>query len=142
MMTRKQFLRSALEASAAALGVTILSACGGTAPQPFPDSAMAKNPMGSGGGSDAMTPDAQTHGCLQDGTAVTIYSNHGHVLVVTISDMTAGRQKSYDIQGTSDHPHTVVLTAAQFQQLAQNQAIMTTSSFDADHSHDILVACA
>jgi len=141
MMTRKQFLRSALEVSAAALGVTILSACGGTAPQPLPDSGTQKNPMGSGGG-DAMTSDAGTHGCLQDGTAVTIYTNHGHVLVVTIADVMAGQQKSYDIQGTSDHPHTVVLTAAHFQELAQNQAIMTTSSFDADHSHDILVACA
>ena len=142
MMTRKQFLRSALEASAAALGVTILSACGGTAPQPLPDSNTTKNPMGSGSGSDAMTPDAGTHGCVQDGTAVTIYTNHGHVLVVTTADVTAGRQIRYDIQGTSDHPHTVVLTAAHFQQLAQNQAIMTVSSFDADHSHDILVACA
>ena len=76
------------------------------------------------------------------GTTSTIGDNHGHVLVVSAADVTAGTAKQYHIRGTSDHDHTVDLTADHFLTLRANQAIMTTSSFDASHDHSIMVACA
>ncbi|MGE5182407.1 MAG: hypothetical protein ACM31C_10115 [Acidobacteriota bacterium] len=132
MMTRKQFLRRALELSAATFGLTVLSACGGS-PTPTPD---------GGPGVDARPGGSAAGRCAMDGTSSTIGDNHGHVLVVPMQDVAAGVDVTYHIQGTSDHDHTVVLRAADFASLQQDRAIMTTSSFDADHSHAVMVACA
>jgi hypothetical protein len=145
MMTRKQFLRSALSLSATALGLTVLSSCTGSPRTPAPDGSLGRidappgglgSNMGSGSGS------APTSRCAQAGTQVTIGDNHGHILVVSEADIAAGGNKSYDIQGTSDHPHTVTLSADDFAALGANNAIMTTSTFDDGHDHSILVACA
>jgi hypothetical protein len=80
--------------------------------------------------------------CEMNGTSVAIGSNHGHTLVVSKEDVAAGVDKSYDITGTSDHPHTVMITAAQFAMLEQNTSITTVSSTDDLHSHSIKVSCA
>jgi hypothetical protein len=76
-----------------------------------------------------------------NGTNVVIGANHGHVLVVSKADVMAGVAKTYHIQGTSLHDHTVTITAAQFAMLAANTSISTTSSTDG-HSHPITVMCA
>ena len=133
MLTRKQFLSAALQVSAGALGLTLLHACSSNGqPQPSPQP-----------GPDAGSQQPNTQGkCLTNGTNVTIGTNHGHVMVVAKADIAAGQAKTYHIQGTSDHDHTVMLTATQFAQLAADNAIMTESSVDADHSHLIMVACA
>src|SRR5262245_1805251 len=65
--------------------------------------------------------------CLANGTHVNIGSNHGHVLAVTIADINAGVDKSYDIRGTADHTHTVTLTAADFASLKQNTGVNEAS---------------
>jgi hypothetical protein len=83
-----------------------------------------------------------TSRCAQDGTDVTIGENHGHVLVVTKDDVAAGAPKTYHIRGSSDHDHTVDLSADHFASLQADHAIMTISSDDADHTHSIVVACA
>ena len=93
MLTRKQFLRSALGPGAATLGLTVLAGCDTTAP----------GPDATGGSAS----------CLQNGTRVMIGANHGHVLVVTKPE-----------------------------QLCDNHASMVTSSFEPEHSHDIMIACA
>src|ERR1044071_778619 len=121
MWTRKQFLVAALETTGAALGLTILSACGSSS-SPGADAAPAS--------------------CLQNGTTAMIAANHGQVLMVSKADVAAGAAKSYDIRGTADHTHTVALTADHLHDLAENHAIMTTSPTDASHSHEIMVACA
>jgi len=149
MMTRKQFLRSALELSAAALGLTVLSSCTGPrAPSPdggvgridAPPGGLGSSNNGSGSGSGSGS--ASTPRCVQNGTNVTIGTNHGHVLVVTSDEIGAAQQKSYSIQGTSNHDHTVTLTAEEYDTLLADRAVMTKSTFDADHDHTILVACA
>ncbi len=124
MMTRKQFLRSALEISAAALGLTMLHAC--------------SNTYGSSTGS---SPPANGN-CLQNGTTTTIAANHGHVLVVSKDDVAAATDKTYDIRGTATHTHSVTITSDMFDQLAGDHAIMTTSTVTESHSHAIMVACA
>jgi len=144
-MTRKQFLRSALQLSATALGLTVLSSCTGSPRTPAPDGALGRvdaPPGGLGSNKDSGSDSAPTSRCAQDGTSVTIGTNHGHILVVSQADIDAGGNKSYDIQGTSSHAHTVALSADDFAALGANNAIMTTSTFDDDHDHSILVACA
>src|SRR5690242_13655428 len=117
MLTRKQFLRSVVTACAGTLGLVVLG-CGTEAPRTTPD---APPPGDGGSGSsagDGGNGDAGPLGrCVADGTTSVIADNHGHVLVVTKDDVAAGADKAYDIQGTSDHPHTVTITAAMFAQL-------------------------
>ncbi len=145
MMTRKQFLRSALDVAAATIGLTILSACNGSStPTPGADAA---GTVGSGSGSGPGSGAGSASACIQNGTTVNIVANHGHVLVVSKDDVAAAQQKSYDIMGTADHTHTVTITAAMFQQLATDQAIMTQSTVNnsatfGTHNHPIMVACA
>jgi hypothetical protein len=76
-----------------------------------------------------------------NGTNVVIGANHGHTLVVPKTDVMAGADKTYDIQGTSPHSHTVTITAAQFAALAANMSVSTVSSLDG-HTHSIMVTCA
>jgi hypothetical protein len=80
--------------------------------------------------------------CTTNGTISTIGSNHGHVLVVSKTEVAAGVPKTYDIQGTASHTHSVTVTAAMFTMLKSNTTIMTTSTNDSGHSHPITVMCA
>lgn len=78
--------------------------------------------------------------CLDNGTSSSIGSNHGHSLTVSKADVTAGTEKTYNIQGSSGHPHTV--TAVNFTALKGNNSISVTSSADAGHTHSVTVSCA
>ncbi|MCS6799767.1 MAG: hypothetical protein NZ898_14840 [Myxococcota bacterium] len=91
------------------------------------DASMA---MEGGGGTSCTSP------------SVTIGDNHGHEMTVTAADVEAGVEKTYGIQGTSRHPHTVTLTAAHFADLRAGRTVMVRSSTDAAHAHDITVRCA
>lgn len=83
---------------------------------------------GGGGGSGACGAD--------------ITSNHGHTLSVSQADVTAGVDKTYNIQGGAPHDHTVTLTAAHFASLAQGKSVSVTSSSAAAHDHSVTVTCA
>jgi len=145
MLTRKQFLHRALGACAGALGLTLLHACGDDS-VPGGDGTGGGN---GGGGGNQVPPDAPTTPiarCVQNGTMVTIRTNHGHVMVVSKEDVAARAQKSYDIHGSADHTHTVTISADQMAQLATNNAITMSSSLDSSptfgtHAHDVMVAC-
>lgn len=86
------------------------------------------------------TPTAKS--CLDNGTNSSISSNHGHTLIVSKADVLAGSDKTYNIQGTSNHPHTVTITSSQFSTLQSNQSITVTSSSDDAHTHSVTVQCA
>jgi hypothetical protein len=120
-MTRIDFLRTLAGAGAAALGTSVLLACG-------------SDDEDDDGGGDP--------NCAANGTRATIGANHGHALTVAMADVTAAVEKSYDIRGSSDHPHTVTITAAQFATLATNNSLQVSSSSDAGHTHTITVTCA
>ena len=77
-----------------------------------------------------------------NGTVTTISSNHGHVLVVSKADVAAAQDITYHIMGAASHDHTVLITAAMFQTLEQNNGVMTTSTTTAQHDHPITVVCA
>ena len=81
--------------------------------------------------------------CLANGAnASAITSNHGHTLVVAKADIEAGLEKSYAIQGSSGHNHTIVLTTSNFDTLKSTKTLKVESSRDSSHTHDVTVSCA
>jgi hypothetical protein len=68
--------------------------------------------------------------------------NHGHVLTVSFEDVKAGAEKTYDLAGTSGHPHTVTLSPDDMKNLLAGQIFRTKSSRDRQHAHRVLVRCA
>ena len=71
-----------------------------------------------------------------------VSANHGHVATVASVDLTAGNAVTLDIRGTADHPHTVVLTAAEVVQIRDGQRVTKTSTTDSSaafgtHLHTI-----
>jgi hypothetical protein len=120
-MTRKEFLTNLLGAAGA---TALLAGCGDD----------------GGGSSDSSI----TRNCAMNGTTVTIDTNHGHVLMVTASDVAAGVQKSYDITGTAAHSHMVTVTAANFATLQSNAngSVQVTSTSGGMHTHTVTILCA
>jgi hypothetical protein len=70
-----------------------------------------------------------------------VATNHGHTMSVSSAELMAGADRTYDIQGSSAHHHTVALTAAHFADLEAGKVVVVTSSTDAGHSHDVTVTC-
>jgi hypothetical protein len=93
----------------------------------------------SSGGGDSTT--GEPGACVAD-PDVEIGSNHGHELVVPLADVMAGVEATYDIQGTSMHPHSVTLTAEHFTMLQGGMQVMVDSSNDNGHTHAVTVSCA
>lgn len=118
--TRTEFIQGALLACVGGFAAT---ACGG-------DDA----PDGDGGNGGSSSADGAC--------GTTIATNHGHKMTVTRAQAEAGVAKSYDIQGDSNHPHTVELTAAQMTLLAGGDPVTVESSNDANHSHSVTISCA
>ncbi|MBX3251836.1 MAG: twin-arginine translocation signal domain-containing protein [Myxococcales bacterium] len=78
-----------------------------------------------------------------ESVTTTIGRNHGHSLTVSADDVMAGVERSYNIQGSSRHPHTVVVTPAHFAALAAGMTVTVTSSRDGspEHPHDVTLRC-
>ena len=118
-ITRKQFLETVLTALGAMVAVGA-AGCGGG----------SSSSNSSGGGN-----------CSTNNAAVTIENNHGHVLTVTPADVKAAVGKTYHIQGSASHDHTVQVGTPDFQQLAQGQTVYKTSSLTNNHQHPITIVC-
>ena len=80
-------------------------------------------------------------GCSEENQSVIISSNHGHELVIPISDFVKPLERTYDIRGNSSHGHTVTLTPNDFEQLKAGTIIEVESSVGS-HGHTIEIACA
>ncbi|RMG96739.1 MAG: hypothetical protein D6705_10475 [Deltaproteobacteria bacterium] len=96
-------------------------------------------------GSDTGTAGGSSGGvgaCSEPPVAM-IANNHpaAHSLVVPLEDVEAGVDKVYDIQGASAHPHTVMVSAADFAALAAGDPIQIESSLDAGHTHLVTIVC-
>ncbi|HEX3758736.1 MAG TPA: hypothetical protein VHW23_08510 [Kofleriaceae bacterium] len=133
-ITRKEFLGRLLGSAAGLVGAAVVVGC----------SSSSDSGGGGGGTPDAgSTPSDAAHAtsCTMNGTVSTIGANHGHVLLVSKQDVTAGVDKTYDITGTANHPHSVTVTAAMFGMLKNDTTVMTTSTTDASHNHPITVMC-
>lgn len=114
-MTRRQFLGTA------ALG-TAVAACGG------------------GGGDDG---GGTGKDCVMNGTSAQISSNHGHTITVSMADVMAAADKTYDITGSAAHSHSVTVTAANFASLMNNPdgSVMVTSTTGDAHTHTVTILC-
>ena len=94
---------------------------------------------------DAPTPttDPDPLGNCDNGTTATnISSNHGHSLAVSAADVQSGAEKTYTIQGSSGHDHSVTLTATNFTTLGNGQSLGVTSTAGGGHTHSVTVTCA
>ncbi len=80
--------------------------------------------------------------CISNGTASTIGSNHGHTITVSKEEVDAAVDKTYSIQGSSGHDHSLTITAADFNSLKGKTAISVTSTNGDDHTHTVSVSCA
>ncbi len=147
MLNRNEFLRSSVGLAAAWFG---FAACGkdpssgGDADGTMIDAgddvdAAVKNDAGLT--RDAAT-DSPAASCSMNGTSVAIGSNHGHTMTVSKAEVAAAVEKTYDIQGTSAHPHSVTVTAADFAKLANNMDVVVMSTTNSMHSHSVTVRCA
>lgn len=147
-LTRKQFLGSALKGLGGAAALAWLASC--TSSTPTATDASTDGPRNDAPRADAHAGadappaglDATVKRCTTNGTIDTIASNHGHVLLVTKQDIQSGVQKTYDIQGTAMHAHSVVVTVAMFAMLQADTTVMLTSTVGGSHSHAVTIACA
>ena len=90
---------------------------------------------GCGGGSGGGSPSGPTAG---PGDKLGIISaNHGHSAVITAAQLAAGGAVTLSIRGSSDHPHSVDLSAQEVQAIAANQTVTKTSSDDDSHTHNV-----
>ena len=123
VLSRREFTAASALAALSGVAITI-SACGGssnssTSPAPVPTPAPTPTPAAGG-----------------DVTG-SVGSNHGHTAVITAAELTAGTNVVLDIQGTSDHPHTVILDAAEVAMIAGGQEVAKQSSNDMAHAHTV-----
>ncbi len=118
--TRRHFLKSTLFVGSAAL---LLSACD--------DDASDYPPAGGDGGL------ADAGGAR--GLLTTVASNHGHVLLVPVSDLWAGAAVTYDIAGTSGHSHWVTLAEGDWSSLREYGSLTLESTDAGGHSHSVMV---
>jgi hypothetical protein len=116
-MNRKEFLQSLLGLG---VGASALAACGS-----------------DDGGKDAQG----AANCLLNGTNAQVGTNHGHAISVSVADLNAGADKTYDITGSSPHAHSVTITAAMFTMLKANTSITVTSTSGGGHTHTVTVGC-
>ncbi|WP_299530482.1 hypothetical protein [Ulvibacterium sp.] len=83
--------------------------------------------------------------CLENGGLGNISENHGHSLTIPKEDILAAEEKTYDIQGFSDHTHTITLTVQDFTALKDvnpSRAVDIYTSTENDHRHSVIIVCA
>jgi hypothetical protein len=117
MQSRKQFLLGI----AGATVTLVIGACGSK-----------DNEEGSTGTADG--------NCTND-LDVTITGNHGHALKIDAADFDAGQSKTYSITGSSQHDHSITLTAQDFADLKSGKTVTKESTNTAGHSHPMQIAC-
>jgi hypothetical protein len=127
-MKRKEFLRMTLALTGLGLVGGRIAACGGDG------GGTTTGGAGTGGGN--------ANACENEAPTDTIASNHGHTLTVTQADVAAGTLKTYDIQGSSGHTHSVTVSPGNFATLRAGGLVQLTSTNGGGHSHGITITCA
>ena len=117
-ITRRDFTLQSLLALLGGVVVTV-TACG--------DSSSPSSPTPSTTTAPPQAPTGDVQG--------TISANHGHTATITRAQLTANNQVTLDIRGSSDHPHSVSLTAAEVSQIAAGQRVSKESTNNQSHTH-------
>jgi hypothetical protein len=118
---RREFTAASAMALLSGVAITV-TGCGGSSSSPTSPSTPAPAPPAGGGGGDVTG---------------TVGSNHGHTAVVTAAELASNDEVVLDIQGTSDHPHSVRLSVDELGMIAAGQRVSKESSEDAAHSHSV-----
>ena len=121
-LDRREFTVAAALAALSGVAITITACGGGGSSSP---TAPSTPPPSTGGG-----------GTTSDKTGA-ISANHGHRAVIAGATLASPSAISLDIRGDADHPHTVVLTAAEVTSIAGNQRVSRESTTDFSHSHTV-----
>ena len=124
-MKRSEFIKKGLAAVALGLPLMVVVNSCSTNSEPTPT-----------------PPSNDPKDCLTNGTTSSIGSNHGHSLTVSKADVSAATEKTYSIQGSSGHSHSVTITAVNFSELKNNQSIQVNSTSGSGHTHSVSVGCA
>jgi hypothetical protein len=89
-----------------------------------------------------LEPSDAVAGCPSGGRHANISRDPKHNLVIPRADIEAGVTTTYDIQGTSGHPHFVTLEPEHFAAILRGETVTLKSSRDAFHTHDVTILCA
>lgn len=95
---------------------------------------------GGGGGYGDDDNDPPPQSCGASGTSIA--GNHGHSLTIPEADLSSSTAKTYSIQGSAGHDHTVTFTAAQLASLKAGQSVVVTSTTTQSHMHSVTADCA
>lgn len=114
-LDRREFALRSIMAMLSGVAITI-SGCGG------------------GGGGSPTQPNPQPSSGDKVGT---ITFDHGHRAVITAAELAAGGAVTLHIRGSSDHPHTVQLSAADVASIAAGQRVSRASSEEDNHTHTV-----
>ncbi|MDH4060372.1 MAG: hypothetical protein OEU94_06125 [Aquincola sp.] len=98
--------------------------------------------LASCGGGGSSSPPAPPPAPAGGACGVSISDNHGHVLTVLLTDLDSPADKTYDIQGTAAHTHSVTFTVAELAMLKAGQVVTKSSSVTLGHDHSIAERCA
>ncbi len=113
-LSRREFTLAAAMAALSGVAITVSACSGGGTSSPA-----APTPAATGGKSGA------------------IGTNHGHTAVITSGELSSGGGLNLNIRGSSDHPHTVSLTAAEVTAIGNNTRVSKESTTDDGHSHTV-----
>jgi hypothetical protein len=92
---------------------------------------------GCGGGSDPAGPSGTQPTSSTGDKTGSISANHGHTAVITTAEITAGNALALGIQGSSNHPHGVDISADELSRIGNGERVSKDSSNDQGHSHTI-----
>ncbi len=98
---------------------------------------------GSTGSTGGSTSTGSTVNLCEGGAVATAFTGHaGHALTIDAGDLEPGTPLGgLNIQGGSGHPHTIDLSAADVDALLAGESVTVTSTFDANHTHDVTIEC-
>jgi len=66
-----------------------------------------------------------------------ISANHGHVALVTATQLNSQNAIPVDIRGNATHPHLIELTVSQLQTISSGGRVSVVSSTDDFHDHTV-----
>ena len=66
-----------------------------------------------------------------------ISANHGHVALVTATQLNSQNAIPVDIRGNATHPHLIELTVSQLQTISTGGRVSVVSSTDDFHDHTV-----
>ena len=90
---------------------------------------------GGGGGTGGGSPTQPTP--TNGDRLGNVSANHGHEARITAAELTAGNAVTLQIRGSSDHPHTVTLSAEDVVSIRSGQRVGRASSEDDFHTHTV-----